>query len=114
MEFSTNRGGASIEQFFTPSSSSCKRPENFFYGRGETVPVLLAADDLFARDPVELNHPPLARKRFVAMPRIVTALECQKGPIDWRNFKQYVFDIFRPQQAQTPPGFFPPRIQIKE
>jgi hypothetical protein len=52
----------------------------FFIVRRETMPALLAKRDLFCRDPVELDHPPLASKGLVAMPRVIATLNARSVP----------------------------------
>ena len=79
------------------------------------MPALLAAHDFVARDPIELDHSPLAGKWLVTMPRIVAALEREERPFHRRHFKDHVFDVGgRFQQSQPPPSAFPARVQVDQ
>ena len=75
------------------------------------MPALLAKRDLFCRDPVELDHPPLARKGLVAMPRVIATFEREERSLYRRHFEDHVIDIVRRlQQSQSASGTFPGRV----
>jgi|SRR6516162_3100530 len=67
------------------------------------------------REPVELNHAPLADKRLMAMPGVARPLESNKGALSGRDFKNNVADVVaRAQQAQAAARIFPAGIHIDE
>src|SRR5260370_26446689 len=75
--FQTDQGGV-LQRAAVPTSSvtSRKRSKDFLHRLSDTMPPLLAAYDLLVRDPVDLNHAPLAGTWLVAVPRAVAPLEC--------------------------------------
>ena len=77
--------------------------------------ALLAVHDFLSRDPVELDHPPLAGKGLVAMPRIVAAFERQERPLYRRYFEDHVIQIVsRLQKSQLASDTFPARVHVEQ
>ena len=78
--FQIDPGGILQRAAVPRSSATSRKPsKDFFHRSRETMPALLAVYDLLVRDPVELNHAPFADKWLVAVPRVVTPLECKEG-----------------------------------
>src|SRR6516164_1137774 len=80
-------------RMLTQSAARRQQSEDFFHCRRKAMPALLAAHDFLARDPIELDHSPLAGKGLVTMPRIVAALEREERPLHRRHFKEHVIQV---------------------
>src|SRR5258707_5300136 len=81
---------------FTPNTETFRlRGENPFQRCRKTMTGLFAADDVFAGDPIELNHAPLAAERFVSVPGVFATLESQQRSFRRRPFQDHVVAIIR-------------------
>ena len=86
-----------------------------FEGSGGVVPKHGDLAIALRRKPVELNDPALADKRFVAVPRIVAALERQQRSGDRGDFDDDVVEILRgSQQAEPAARLIPALVHVKK